>query len=949
MNYKSFGIIFFFLLASLGLFAQVRINVVEDTYTAGGEDASKNFGAEGKLWLKNTGNDDKFNRKVFLKFALNKAPKIEAAVLYVHARAFENVKRPNDLMEISVNVTDDNWRQGNITTKSQPVIKETIGTLQFKQSAKPDWYPIILDANQVELAKKQGWLSVCLEQSNKNALSAYISALEEVLSNGRSTAKQAYLEINGKLPEINPVTIQKSVKNVAPSPIIKEAISVKLLTSGDISLGESTAEFTNPELLVRGSHKSENTRETYLAYDMGQIKDYILKATFYVYVKSPKTKAGINFYEGKGDPVNKETSWKNRPVTAAAFAELEVPQGNEFKLYEFDVSEYARLNQVRGNKFLTICAREYAKLDVPIYLGAGESENNHSYLVVNTVSRDVLKGSLPVVQAPAYPDGKENPAIFEKWIKQHPVSGKQWVPEIYKKYISQNGISRLYDFSYAGYAYGEKPIPDIKGITLNVKDLGALPNDDKDDTDAIQQALDKISKKGGVLFFPKGKYIINGNPEEPKALALNASNVVIRGEGSGPDGTVLFMTNKYLPAKGFGDFVFTIGKTPVSESIARTPVIKTANRGSFRLEMKDTDKFSVGDQIQITMYSEKDTKSPSYRYNTELSQILTYPLPPDLTWSNFGKHSPYSCYNQIVGIEGKVLILKQPLKVAIDLKFKPQVAALAFYENIGVENIRIEGNWKGPYTHHGSREMDYGWCGLAFFNTANSWVKNMTFENLTCDIKFWKSKNITADGIRVSGSDGHHGIAMNTTSAILIKNSSISAHRTHHLGISGSVEGCVFRDIEVTDSVGMIDFHGGGFAIANLYENIKNMSVSGGGSIKNMPHSGRENTFWNMTSNHKGREKVLTNQFFQEGIWNYDWAVKQRGSISLDCYQLYPASVVVGVYKSDIKLQIGNSSSDRDTDYVYVEGLNKPETWPVSLYDAQLDFRINRNKYLSNK
>lgn len=952
-KYNLFGIILIvFLLSKEATFAQMKIDLSEDAYTAGGENATVNFGAEGRLVLKNRGIDDKFNRKVFLKFNLEKSPEIKTAVLYVYGRAYENEKNKDQILKVRVSSTDIHWEQGSITGANQPERKDVIGSFEIKQAAKPEWYAVVLDADKVELARKNGWLSLCLDQSNKNSLSAYISSLEDSFTGGKPVNKPAYLEINKELPERTAdksTDTRKITQKKAHNVKLNLSDPLKIYADKEVSMGKSATEFANSELLVRGSGNTENVREVYIAYDVGKVKDFIAKATLYIFLKSPEGKAKIHLYEVRGNPIDKGTNWNNKPITASSFAEVDVSQSDGYSLYELDVTEYARLNQVRGDQFFTICARDYEGVDIPLYIGGSASNSNQPYLVLNMVDYEQLKHDLPIVNAPDYPDEKENEEIFEKWKQYHPINGSQWIPDIWKKYIKQNGSSRLHDFSYAGYAYGEKPTPEIKGITLNVNDFGALPDDDKDDTDAIQQALNKIGEKGGVLFFPKGKYIINGDPSRPKYLSLNASNVVIRGEGSGIGGTVLFMANKYLPAKGYGDYVFNIGKRTLPASGTQAPVVNLAKRGEFTLQITNADKFAIGDQIEITMRSERDTESLTYRYDTELSQMLTYPLQPDPTWGNYGKYTPYSCYNQIIAINGNALVLKQPLKIDIDPKFRPRVEKKDFYENIGVENIKIEGNWQGPYEHHGNREMDYGWCGLAFFNTANSWVSDVAFENLTCDMKFWNSKNITAEKISISGTDGHHGITMNSTSSILVRSSAINAHRTHHLGVSGGTEGCVFKDIEINDSMGAIDFHGGGFAMANLYDNIKDASISGAGAVKNMPHSGRENTFWNIIANQKAIAKELTNQFFQDGLWNYPFFVRQRGNVSLDCYQLYPGSIVIGVYKPNTIMYIGDSSNDRDTDFLYVEGLNKQDIIPSSLYDAQFDFRINKDKYLLDK
>jgi hypothetical protein len=48
----------------------------------------------------------------------------------------------------------------------------------------------------------------------------------------------------------------------------------------------------------------------------------------------------------------------------------------------------------------------------------------------------------------------------------------------------------LPDFSYAGYHFSEKEIPNVAGRKyFNVKDFGAVSNDDQFDDEAIQEEL----------------------------------------------------------------------------------------------------------------------------------------------------------------------------------------------------------------------------------------------------------------------------------------------------------------------------------------------------------------------------------------------------------------------------------------------------------------------------
>ena len=113
---------------------------------------------------------------------------------------------------------------------------------------------------------------------------------------------------------------------------------------------------------------------------------------------------------------------------------------------------------------------------------------------------------------------------------------EKWIPEILSEKVQKNNF--LPDYSYAGYKWGEEPIPDFKGKKIVVTDFGAIPNDKIDDTKAILESLNEANKTDGpvILYFPKGRFILKS------ILYIERSDIVISGAGMEPkDGTVLYM------------------------------------------------------------------------------------------------------------------------------------------------------------------------------------------------------------------------------------------------------------------------------------------------------------------------------------------------------------------------------------------------------------------------
>src|SRR5688572_29401746 len=87
----------------------------------------------------------------------------------------------------------------------------------------------------------------------------------------------------------------------------------------------------------------------------------------------------------------------------------------------------------------------------------------------------------------------------------------QAIAPLWQNFINarQTGATpTLPDFSYAGYHFSEKPVPDISTRKrFNVTDYGARPDDAQYDDAGIQSAIlaAENNADGGVVFFPPGK------------------------------------------------------------------------------------------------------------------------------------------------------------------------------------------------------------------------------------------------------------------------------------------------------------------------------------------------------------------------------------------------------------------------------------------------------------
>lgn len=288
----------------------------------------------------------------------------------------------------------------------------------------------------------------------------------------------------------------------------------------------------------------------------------------------------------------------------------------------------------------------------------------------------------------------------------------RWVGEKDGKltYVANDRGDRVPDYSYAGYAAGERPIPTVPAK------LTVAANGD-DNTSAIQAALDQVAqmpadKDGlrGAVLLPPGEFKIGG------ALTLKRDGVVLRGSGAGTGGTTLLKTGTQRGTilQIRGKPLATVGDAlPIAD--AYVPVNATT------LTLKDASGLAVGDGVQISHPATKewiaelgmddlggDRHGPSWR-----------PGSRDVTW-----------LRTITKIDGNAITVDAPLTLALDAKLGvasvQQVDASSLVRNVGVENLRVV----STYDEKNAKDEDHAWFGVGIDNARDVWVRRVTFENL---------------------------------------------------------------------------------------------------------------------------------------------------------------------------------------------------------------------------
>jgi polygalacturonase len=92
-----------------------------------------------------------------------------------------------------------------------------------------------------------------------------------------------------------------------------------------------------------------------------------------------------------------------------------------------------------------------------------------------------------------------------------------------------------------GQSRRQDPAGKAEAAEADVRQYGAVGDDAADDTAAIQAAIKSLPASGGVVFIPRGTYLVSGG------LAVTNANTILRGTGPGQTTIKLAPTGKGSP------------------------------------------------------------------------------------------------------------------------------------------------------------------------------------------------------------------------------------------------------------------------------------------------------------------------------------------------------------------------------------------------------------------
>lgn len=290
--------------------------------------------------------------------------------------------------------------------------------------------------------------------------------------------------------------------------------------------------------------------------------------------------------------------------------------------------------------------------------------------------------------------------VEERWTT--PLYGADWSPTPALSFAKDKIIQ---DFSYAGYARGEKEIPDLKEAHRFdvVTDFGADPSGATDSTAAIQKAIDAAATaKGGVVYLPAGTFRVQPQGDSRYALCVRKSKIVLRGEGPGK--TFLLNTSTEMRSKSIVLF-----QAPASAEWDRKEGTGTLLREDLmgptkKIPVEDISPFKVGGWVVIRSQPNKEwvmdhketdwlgeeDKIGSIRYLRRVAKI---------------------------DAENRVLTIDIPTRYWLKTRDKPEVYPKSgMLEEVGLESLSI-----GNIQHPGKD----GWKNLDFAAPTGDYTRRL--------------------------------------------------------------------------------------------------------------------------------------------------------------------------------------------------------------------------------
>jgi hypothetical protein len=275
------------------------------------------------------------------------------------------------------------------------------------------------------------------------------------------------------------------------------------------------------------------------------------------------------------------------------------------------------------------------------------------------------------------------------------------------KYTPDEKGNIIPDFSRVGYYAGDKQIPDVPVV----KTISPAANGSSEEL--IEAAVAEVAKRTpdangfkGAILLQKGTYII------PESVNINASGVVLRGEGDNANGTKIVATSKKQVA------AFDVaGKGKITE-VQGTRVKITDNYvpvGATSFNVSNAANFKAGDKVILFRPGTQD-----WIHDLQMDKIEER----DGTKQWQAKEYDLQFERVVTKTEGNKIFIDNPVMMAMEPKYGGGEVYRYTYDgrisHVGVENIYFESEFESDTAEN------HAWDAVKYDNIENGWIRNVT-------------------------------------------------------------------------------------------------------------------------------------------------------------------------------------------------------------------------------
>lgn len=395
--------------------------------------------------------------------------------------------------------------------------------------------------------------------------------------------------------------------------------------------------------------------------------------------------------------------------------------------------------------------------------------------------------------------------------------GQSWTPA-----VLSDSLQPLPDFSYAGYAWGERPLP-AHDATLRVTDFGATGNDMADDTEAFLRALEAAHALGGlvVLAIPEGRFHLSG------IMFLERDSLVVRGSGTGK---TLIYVEKPLGALDVPEGLAQSLETGTVKGRESSPYSEWGGVFWWRVPQVGSEPPAI--PILDGRRGQHALRIPA-NAGVDLTGAFRIAWTSPSTGDERGRASVQDV--AITGRDGDVLLTREPLAADLAPEMNPRLEAVGRLTEVGIEHLTIEFE-RVPYGGHG---LEDGYNALYLAGVRHGWVRSIEIRNADSAVMVNESSQVTLQDISILGRSGHIGVQLRSTGHSLVQGLRILPLLEHSVSSTGSSAYNVFRRITARN----VHDHAAGHA--NLYDHLT-LRAEGSEDRVLQVAAGSRPVFWNV-------------------------------------------------------------------------------------------------------